>query len=80
MRVGVTHVDLSQPSTIGMEAQVNVSYQIRALLPDLVNKGTNTNKCNKPSTSFYRKYVVRQMIFSTHCIVLKVTYDLRDLS
>ena len=43
-----THVDFSQPSAIDMEAQVNVSYQVRALLPDLVNKPTNTNTCNKP--------------------------------
>ena len=38
------------------------------------------NTCNKPSTSFYRKYAVRQMIFSTHCIVLKTTYDMRDFT
>ena len=25
-------------------------------------------------------YVVRQMIASTHCIVLKMTYDMRDLT
>ena len=63
-----------------MEAQVNVSYQLRELLPDLVNKQMNINTRNKPSLSFYRKYVVRQMIFSTHCIVLKMTYDMRDLT
>ena len=50
-----------------METQVNVSHQLRALLPDLVNKRTN-------------KYVVRQKIFSIHCIVLKMTYDMRDLT
>ena len=53
-----------------MEAHFNVSHQLRSLLPDLVNKRTNTNTCNKPSTSFYRKYVVHQMIFSTYFIVL----------
>ena len=62
-----------------MEAQANVSHQLRALLPDLVNKRMNTNTCNKPSTYFSRKYVVRQMIFSTHCIVPIITYDTRDL-
>ena len=51
-----------------MEAQVNVNHQLRARLPDLVNKQTNN-------------YVVRQKIFSTHyCIVLKMTYDMRDLT
>ena len=40
----------------------------------------NTNTCNKPSMSFYPKYVVRQMIFGTHCIVVKMTYDMRDLT
>ena len=40
----------------------------------------NTNTCSKPSTSFYRKEVVCQMNFSTHCIVLKMTYDMRDLT
>ena len=63
-----------------MEAQVNVCHQLRVLLLDLVNKRANTNTCNKPSTSFYRKYVVRQMIFSTLCIVLKMTYDMRGLT
>ena len=63
-----------------MEAQVNVSHQLRALFPDLVNKRNNTNTCNKPSTSFYRKHVVPQTIFSTHCIVLKMTYDMRNLT
>ena len=53
-----THVDFSQPSAIGMETQVNVSHQLRALSPDLVNKRTNTKTCNKPRTSFYRNYVV----------------------
>ena len=62
-----------------MEAQANVSHQLRALLPDLVSTRTKTNTCNKPISSFYRKYVVRQMIFSTHCIVFKMTYDMRDL-
>ena len=63
-----------------MEAQVNVSHQLRALLPDLENKRTNTNRCKKLSTSFYLKYVVRQMILRTHCIVLKMTYDMRNLT
>ena len=63
-----------------MEVQINVSHQLRALLPDLVNKRMDTNTRNKPSTSFYRKYVVRQMIFSTHCIVLKTTYDMRGFT
>ena len=71
-------IDFSQPSAIDMEAQVNVSHQIRTLLPHLVNKRTNSNTCNKPSTSFHRKYVVHQIIFSTYCIVLKMTYDMRD--
>ena len=66
-----THVDFSQPSAIDMGTQVKVSYQLRLLLPDLVNKRTNTNTCNKPSTSFCRKYVVYQIIFGTHCIILK---------
>ena len=30
--------------------------------------------------SFYRKYGVRQMVFSTHCIVLEMTYEIRDLT
>ena len=34
----------------------------------------NTNTCNKQSTSLYLKYTVRQMIFSTYCIVFKLTY------
>ena len=38
-----THVDLSQLSAIAMETQVNVSHQLRALLPDLLNK-TNEHK------------------------------------
>ena len=71
-------IDFSQPSAIDMEAQVNVSHQIRTLLPHLVNKRTNSNTCNKPSTSFHRKYVVHQIIFSTYCIVLKMTYDMKD--
>ena len=62
-----------------MEVQVNVSHQLRALLPDLVNKRMNIYTCNKPSTSFHPKYVVQQMIVSTHCIVLKMTNDMRDL-
>ena len=75
-----THVDFIQPSAIYMEAQVNVRYQLRALLQDLVNERLNANTCNKPSTSFYRKYVVRQMIFGTHCITLKITHDMSDLT
>ena len=63
-----------------MEAEVNVSHQLRALLSDLVNKRMNINTCNKPSTSFYRKYVVCQTILSTHCIVLKMTYDMKDIT
>ena len=63
-----------------MGVQVNVSHQLRGLLPDLVNKRTNTNTCNKPSTSFYPRYVVCPIIFSTHCIVLKMTYHKRDLT
>ena len=63
-----------------MEAQVNVSHQLRGLLPNLVNKRMNTNTCNKPNTTLYRKCVVGQMIFSTHCIVLKFTYDVRGLT
>ena len=70
----------SHPLTIDMEAQVNVNHQLRALLPDLVNKWMDTNTCKKPSTSFIAKYVVRQMIFSTHCIVLKMTYDMRGFT
>ena len=62
-----------------MEVQVNVSHQLRVLLPDLVNKRMNTYTCNKTSTSLYRKFVVRHMIVITHCIVLKMTYDVRDL-
>ena len=73
-----TNVDFSQPSAIDIETQMNISYQQRALLPDLVNKRRNTNTCNKLSTSFYCKYVLHQIIFSTHCIVLKMTYDMRD--
>ena len=34
----------------------------------------------KQTDYVYRKYVVRQMIFSTHCIVLKMTYDMIDLT
>ena len=75
-----THVDLSQQSAIDIEAQVNVSHQLRALLPDLGNKRMNTNTCNKPSTSFYCKYIVHQMIFSTPYVVLKMTYDMKDLT
>ena len=58
----IPHVDFSEPSAIDMEAQVNVSHQLRGLLPDLVNKRMNTNTCNKSRTSFYSKYVVCQMI------------------
>ena len=79
-RRSIPHVDFSEPSGIDMEAQLNVSHQLRGLLSDLVNKRLNTNTCNKPSTSFYRKYVVCQIIFSTHCIVLKMTYDMRGLT
>ena len=74
-RRSIPHVDFSEPSAIDTEAQVNVSHQLRGPLPDLVSKRMNTNICNKPSTSLYRKYVVGQMIFSTHCIVLKLTYE-----
>ena len=42
-RLEYTHVDFSQPSAIDMEAQVNVNHQLWALLPDLVNKRTNTH-------------------------------------
>ena len=79
-RRNIPNVGFSKPSAIDMEAKVNVSHQLRGLLPDLVNKRKNTKKCNKPSTSFYCKHVVRQMIFSTHCVVLKMTYDMRDLT
>ena len=58
----IPHVDFSEPSAIDMEAQVNVSHQLRGLLPDLVNKRMNTNTCNKSSTSFYIKYAVCQTI------------------
>ena len=75
-----THVDLSLPSAMYMEAEVNVSHQLRALLSDLVNKRMNANTCNKPSASFYRKYVVCQMILSTHCIALKMTYGMKDIT
>ena len=61
-RRSIPHVDFSEPSAIGMEAQVNVKHQLRGLLPDLLNKRMNTSTCNKSSTSFYSKYVVRQMI------------------
>ena len=74
----IAHNDFSLPLTIKTEAQVIVSHQLRALLLDLVKKRMNT--CNKPSTSFYRKYAVRQMTFSTHCIVLKMTHDMRGLT
>ena len=79
--MSITHVDVdfSQLSA-DMKAQVNASHHLRALLPGLLNKRMNKNTCNKPSTSFYRKYVVRQMIFSTNCIVLKMTYDTRGLT
>ena len=40
----------------------------------------NANTYNKPSTSFYHKHVVHQMIFSTHCNVINMTYDMRDLT
>ena len=62
VRSGIPHVDFSEPSAKDMEAQVNVSHQLRGLLPDLVNKRMNTNTCNKSSTSFYSKYIVCQMI------------------
>ena len=70
-RKSISHVDFSKPSTIDMETQLNVSHQLRGLLPDLVNKQMSRNTCNKPSTCLYRKYVDYQMIFRTHCIVLK---------
>ena len=38
LRSKYTHVDFGQPSAIDMETQVNVSHQLRTLLPDLVNK------------------------------------------
>ena len=79
-RRSIPHVDFSEPSAIDMEPQVNVSHQLRGLLPDLVNKRMNKNTCNKPSMSLYCKYVVGQMIFSTHCIVLKLTYDMRGFT
>ena len=75
-----TYINCNQSSAINMEAQVNVSHELMALLPDLVNKRMNTNICNKPSTSFYRKYIVRQVIVSAHCIVLKMTYGIRELT
>ena len=76
----IPHVDFSEPAAIDMEAQVNASHQLRGLFPDLVNKRMNTNTRNKPSTLLYRKFVVGQMIFSTHCIVVKLTYDMRGLT
>ena len=47
-----THVDFSQPSAIGMETQVNVSHQLRGLLPDLVNKRTNTKNATNRERLF----------------------------
>ena len=67
------HVDFSQPSAIDMEAQVHESHQLRAQLLDLVYKRMDRNTCNKPSA-------VRQIIVSNHCIVLKMTYDMRHLT
>ena len=61
-RRSVPYVDFSKSSVIDTEAQVNVSRQLRRLLPDLVNKRMNTNTCNKSSTSFYSKYRVCQMV------------------
>ena len=49
-RWSIPHVDISEPSAIDMDTQVNVSHQLKGLLPDLVNKRMNTNTCNKPST------------------------------
>ena len=72
--VTVRRLLASCQSAIDMDAQVNGSHQLRALLPDLANKRMDTNTCNKLCRYFYRKYVVCQMIFSTHCIVLKMTY------
>ena len=76
----IPHVDFSQPSVVDIEGRINVSHQLRALLLDLVNKRMNTNTCNKPSMSCYCNYVVRQMTFRTHCIALKMTYDMRGLT
>ena len=75
-----TYINCNQSSAINMEAQVNVSHELMALLPDLVNKRMNTNICNKRSTSFYRTDKVRQVIVSVHCIVLKMTYGIRELT
>ena len=63
-----------------ISATHHVSHQVRALLPDLVNKPMETNTCNKPSTSIYRRHIVHQMIFSTHCIVFKMTHDMRGFT
>lgn len=37
-----------------MDAQVKVRDQLRVLLTDLVKKQTNTNTCNKLSTSLWQ--------------------------
>ena len=71
-----TQADFSESSAIDMEAQVNVNHELRGPLPDLVNKRMNTNICNTPSTSFYRNYVVCQMIL----VLIKKTYDMRGLT
>ena len=63
-----------------MDAKINVSHQLRVLLPNSGTKQMNTDTCNKPSTSFYRKYIVHQMIVSNHCIVLKMLYDMSNLT
>ena len=40
----------------------------------------NRNTPKKLSAYFNRKYLVRQMIFSIHYIVLKMAHDMRDLT
>ena len=62
VRRSIPHIDFSKPLVIDTEAQVNISHQLRGLLPDLVNKRMNTNTCNKSSTSFYSKYRVCKII------------------
>ena len=41
-------------SATDMDAQVKVRDQLRVLLTDLVKKQTNTNTCNKLSTSLWQ--------------------------
>lgn len=41
-------------SATDMDAQVKVRDQLRVLLTDLVKKQTNTNICNKLSTSLWQ--------------------------